>query len=145
MAGVEGMLWFLKVHVFELPPRTVPSVTKVELDAIFERSYSVAQNGIVRESPKFLPLLSGIRLLARVIQRDFPSFDPHFENEGWDRMKRAIEVRNRVTHPKSVSDLDVSLDDVANSRAAFFWAVAFLLRAGAVGAFGPLPADPTPS
>jgi hypothetical protein len=135
LAGVEGMLWFLKFQLFERR-RTVPSVTAIELDAIFERSYAVAENGAVREVSKFLPTLATIRLLARVIQRDYPSFDPDFTSEGWSRVKAAIDIRNRITHPKSIGDLGLSMDDVMNARSAFFWTVAFLLRAGGHGAFG---------
>ena len=135
LSGIEGMLWFLKVQVFERR-RTVRSVSRIELDAIFERSYSTNENGVVREAPRFLTTLTTIKLLAKVIHRDYPTFAPDFSDIGWDRVQKAIEIRNRITHPKSIDDLDVSIDDAENAQAAFFWTVAFVLRAVAHGAFG---------
>jgi hypothetical protein len=135
LAGTEGLLWFFRVQLFQ-HRSTVASVTPLELDAIFERSYSVAENGAVRQVPRYLPSLSSYRLLTRVIQRDFPSFDPDFQSEGWNRMKAAVEIRNRITHPKSIEDLNVSMEDAQNARGAFFWTWAFVLRAIQAGAFG---------
>lgn len=136
LAGTEGMLWFFRVQVFERH-RSVPSATTLELDAIFERSYAVAENGSVREVTKYLSTLSTYRLLARVIRKDHPEFIPDFDGEGWERVKAAVEVRNRITHPKSVEDLNVSLEDIQNASGAFFWTVAFVVRAAAAGVFGP--------
>ena len=135
LAGVEGMIWFLKVQVFERR-RTVSSVSQIELNAIFERSYAVAENGSVREIAKFLPTLTTIRMLAAVIARDFPTFDPDFKGESWRRVRAAIEIRHRITHPKSVSDLDITSEDAKSAEAAFNWVLAFVQLAAAAGAFG---------
>jgi hypothetical protein len=134
LAGAEGLLWFFRVQLFK-HRRTVASVTPLELDAIFERSYTVAENGAVRQVSRYLPSLSTYRLLTRVIQRDFPSFNPDFHGEGWSRMKAAVEIRNRITHPKAIEDLNVSMEDAQNAKAAFFWTWGFVLRAVQAGAF----------
>jgi len=32
--------------------------------------------------------------------------------EDWQRFRRVVDIRNRLTHPKSVSDLEVTLDEM---------------------------------
>lgn len=141
MSSVEGLIWFLKVRVFGLP-RVEWKLTAHEYDALFERSYHVAANGVVRPTTRHLPTATTLKLVARIIRRQFPEFTEDFSGESWCRVLAAIEVRHRLTHPKSVEDLQVSDRDVQCAEYAFRWTLAFLLRAAAYGAMGELPEDP---
>src|SRR5690242_15704625 len=44
-----------------------------------------------------------------------------FGNDGWNKFLQAAEIRNRVTHPKSVKDLSLSDDDMNKVQQAVDW------------------------
>jgi hypothetical protein len=46
-----------------------------------------------------------------------------FEIDGWNKLISTIEVRNRLTHPKSIDDLKVSEQEIKDSDDAFSWFV----------------------
>ena len=39
----------------------------------------------------------------------------------WQSFRRAIKIRDRITHPKSVSDLNISDEDYNDVSAGFGW------------------------
>lgn len=43
---------------------------------------------------------------------------------GWDKLKRSIKVRDRITHPKRSRDLDVSYDELEMVMSAYVWVFA---------------------
>lgn len=44
-----------------------------------------------------------------------------FEGKGWDDFQEIIKIRNRITHPKELSDISVSLEDIERSKNAINW------------------------
>jgi len=44
-----------------------------------------------------------------------------FAGDGWRQFKAALDVRNRLTHPKIASDMHVSENDIGNIQAALRW------------------------
>ncbi len=44
-----------------------------------------------------------------------------FDSDGWEKLISTIEVRNRLTHPKSTDDLSVTDKEVEESGDAFTW------------------------
>lgn len=144
MSGAEGLIWFLKVRLFARP-RVKWKLTLHEYDALFEQGYVVAENGAVRVTSKHLPTATTLKLIARIIRRQFPEFSEDFSDDKWRRVLTAIAVRHRLTHPKSIDDLQVSDEDVECASYAFRWMLAYVLRALASGAMGELPKDPEDS
>ncbi|HZL78243.1 MAG TPA: hypothetical protein VFC17_05270 [Candidatus Limnocylindrales bacterium] len=44
-----------------------------------------------------------------------------FQSEGWDRMKKTRGIRNRLTHPKTPADLNISDEDIKTAGLAIGW------------------------
>lgn len=82
------------------------------------------ERGKVSIVPKFLSLPSSIRLLVRTVQRYRPDYEVDFADAGWAGLKQAIQVRNRLVHPKTMEDLEVSDDDLQRASAGFHWILA---------------------
>lgn len=48
---------------------------------------------------------------------------PDFGNQGWVQLRRSLDLRHRITHPKSTAELTITDDelDVHKSGFAWFW------------------------
>jgi hypothetical protein len=101
--------------------------TRNELSAFREETYSVSGDGAVTAQSKFMPLPTALRLTVRVLQRLDQKFSVDFGQQGWESLRISIKIRNRITHPKSRSDLTVSNIDVQFANAGFNWLLALTI------------------
>ncbi|OJW76251.1 MAG: hypothetical protein BGO57_08570 [Sphingomonadales bacterium 63-6] len=119
-AAVEGSVWLYRQHVTSIA-KSIEAITREEELALAETAYLVNANGTVSEQMRFIPLPALIRLTTRIANRIDPRTETRFDIPGWESFQRAIAIRNRITHPKTKSDLLVSERDVDTCHAAFFW------------------------
>ncbi len=127
-AAIEGYVWeyraFVKSIVNDIG--TIPPILEL---ALTETSYSVNEQGTLEEHIRFIPLTSMIRLVTKLAEEHCPELKTDFSNAGWSNLKQTIKIRNRITHPKSTSDLEVTPEDIAISQAGFFWLLALIADA----------------
>lgn len=124
-AAIEGLHWQLKDDVLK---RSWYRLSVQEQAAMLEQSFSVNDRGIVYEQPRFLPLTTAVRLVVQVINRLRPSYELDFNQSGWASLKNTVEVRNRLVHPKTLADLEVSENEVKDAMAAFKWMLALVVE-----------------
>ena len=119
-AAIEGYVWKYREHVRSVMSDidTIPVLTEL---ALSETSYSVTENGKVEAQTRFITLTSMIRLVSRLAEEHCPGLQVDFSKAGWSHLQQAIKIRNRITHPKSKSDLEVTPQDVAIIHVGFFW------------------------
>lgn len=58
------------------------------------------------------------------LKKFYYAFDLDFEvkdSKEWEKVRTTIQVRNRLTHPKKLIDLKVSIDEYSNAASAFQW------------------------
>lgn len=119
-AAIEGYVWeyraFVKSIVNDIG--TIPPILELALN---ETSYSVNEQGKLEEHIRFMPLTSMIRLVTKLAEEHCPELKTDFSNAGWSNLKQTIKIRNRITHPKNMSDLEITKEDIALSQAGFFW------------------------
>ncbi|WP_176054525.1 hypothetical protein [Paraburkholderia caribensis] len=63
-------------------------------------------------------------------QRFSPSYKVDFNHVGWSNLRKAVDVRNRLVHPKRLEDMMVSDDEVKRAVSAFDWLLALVLEVG---------------
>jgi hypothetical protein len=119
-AAIEGMSWVYREHVRSLLA-TLGLLTPTADLALRDRSFTVTERGEILEQQRFVTLPSIIRLTTRQAQLIAPECTIDFSQSGWQAFKAAIDVRNRITHPKTISDLIVEALDLDQSRLGFFW------------------------
>ena len=124
-AAVEGLQWRLR-HTVLVQARS--KLTAHEYAAMREESYTVSKNGIVEETPRFLPLQVSLRLVVNAAAKYRNDYTVDFSHQGWSNLTHAIEVRNRLMHPKSMEDLFVSKNDVSKTISEFHWTVALVIE-----------------
>jgi hypothetical protein len=108
-ACIEGTTFgFRSVALYLARMRNIP-LTVGEIAMAREVTYALNTKGQVEERHVFIPILANLRfaltLLAKVAGApyEFPADDSNFE-----QLQKAQRVRNRLTHPRSSSDLEVS-------------------------------------
>lgn len=119
-AAIEGMTWEYREHVVNVA-RSCDHLTVKEEMAFSEVSYSVTPQGKIVELARFVPLLAMFRLTTKLAERMDSELEVDFSGSGWKSLRQAIEIRNRITHPKSNEDLEVKEHDLAVCWAGFDW------------------------
>ncbi|HCE94342.1 MAG: hypothetical protein A2Z90_11105 [Burkholderiales bacterium GWA2_64_37] len=126
-AAMEGLHWRLKRGILDHADM-VTTLSAHERAALLEESYSVDHRGKVRAQPRFLTLPTAIRLVIRIVQRYRPNYEIDFNHAGWSNLQAAVEVRNRLVHPKALSDLNVSDNEGQQALSAFSWLLALVIE-----------------
>ncbi len=119
-AAIEGVAWIFREHVTGAA-RDSYGLDPDEATALSEIAFQISETGKVHRRQSFMPLLNSIRLTARIGARIAPSKQIDFSGRGWGQLRDAIAIRNRITHPKGVSDLVLTDHDIETGTAALFW------------------------
>lgn len=96
--------WCLEEDTVNLPPET-----QLFLD---DSASIVKESGTVTTRSSFTKMSISIKATMKLYQKHMTrSHKVDFLN-GWDELLKAIEVRNRLTHPRNLYDLEVSDEEV---------------------------------
>jgi hypothetical protein len=117
---VEALSYSLKV--LALSSTDSSSLGPGERMLAAEEGYELSTSGCVETRRAKLPTLGNVRfafdILAKVEGGDF-SLD--VSHQGWQLLQRSIKVRDRLMHPKALSDLHVSNEEIRSALRAFIW------------------------
>ena len=120
-AYFEGAVYELKRSA-ALNPMWQSALSIEEMALIDEVAFEMSEQGQVRRRKLFIPLKSNLRFAYRILARlTNLQIELKTDGQGWEAFSRAIEIRNRLTHPKSTADLAISDDDFDSVRAALLW------------------------
>ena len=119
-AAVEGSVWLFREHVRSIAD-DLDELSPMLAMAINENSYSVGENGKLIEQQRHIPMLSMIRLVTNLAKKLSSDLDADFSGDGWIDLKRTIAIRNRITHPKSITDLNITSDDTKTAWSGLIW------------------------
>ena len=120
-AEVEAIVFQLKQIALHWSP---DSLDPEEQGALAEFVFRVRDDGTVRRVTQSTPMLANVRLAFRyfALAAELPEGDqPDFGNNGWEHFQAAVKIRNRVTHPKSVEETQISDADIGSIDAAQGW------------------------
>ncbi|KFG89166.1 hypothetical protein BV98_002993 [Sphingobium herbicidovorans NBRC 16415] len=120
VSAAEGMSWTYRMNIMSMARHFDEANPLIEM-AFAEASYAVTENGVIVEQARHISLTAMIRLTTRVAQTFCPEVKVDFGVAGWSALKKAISVRNRITHPKQPEDLLLSDDEIEAAKAGFFW------------------------
>ena len=121
LAFVEGMTSAFKGFTLDQSDKKGVVLSPGQLALLREEQYEL-QSGDAAVRQKLLPaadnVLFAICMLARVVGEAPPTVTG---DQGWQAFRRAIKVRNRVTHPRLPHDLAVSDDDLVDVDKGIAW------------------------
>jgi hypothetical protein len=112
-AFIEGVTCRMKLLAFEDKDKLGVSFSPAELAFLLEKDFEINEKGEVISVPAKIPLLKNMRFAFNAIARATSiSFDLKVGDGGWDALKKAAKIRDRLMHPKSIDHLFVSQDDL---------------------------------
>lgn len=121
-ALVEGWVSVLKAFVIEEVSAGRFIVTEAERAMLAEETYDVDDSGKTRSRRPFIPVRNNLRFTFDIFARSHGVIEgPDYQGSGWQEFQKALQARNRVTHPKVTTDLDIADDEVAATDAAWSW------------------------
>ena len=106
---LEAKMFLFHGLLLHMHDRSMLELSTEEIMILKEQSCSVGHNGKICTSQKFIPfkdnLLFTLSLSERFFNKDVfrDTNDPK-----WQDVLALIEIRNRITHPKNMSDLQIS-------------------------------------
>lgn len=123
-AMIEGSIWVLKQTVIHAPVSDggIKRLLPGEYALLSDMTYELKSNGQIKEQTKYLKLPANCRFTFDVLAKYFRSeFNLGVGTVAWDNFLAAQEIRNRITHPKTVSEFEVSDNEIATCKEACSW------------------------
>jgi hypothetical protein len=119
VAKADGLTAALKGLVRLHPPPDLPPEELLLLD---ERTPYLDRAGRVRSSPLFPQPQPNLRFAVQIYARaNGVDFQLDTSAAGWSAFSETIDLRNRLTHPKTWRDLDVSDHAILRALEAHRW------------------------
>ena len=120
-AFVEGLAYQLRqVTIASLEGSHL--LTQAELALLKEERFQLNSKGEPECRENFQSVLPNLLFSIRCyVKNHGASYSPDTGHNGWESMRRAVAVRDRITHPKSASGLEITEEDVAHFTSAAAW------------------------
>ena len=121
-ALIEASTFYLKQLALSASKDSSEELHRAVRAMLADESYEVQSDGRVRVRNARIPTLANIRLsLNAVAVYVAPGYEPRWGESGWEAMRNSLKVRDRLMHPKSVTDLVVIDEELAKTRRALEW------------------------
>jgi hypothetical protein len=118
--AIEGLVWTYREHVRSVAQST-DELTPIMALAFSETSYFVSETGKLEQQTRFISLTAMLRYATRVAEEISQDLKIDFGCKGWSDLQKAIAIRNRITHPKSKTDLELTSEDIKVAQSSLFW------------------------
>jgi hypothetical protein len=115
-ALIEAVIEQHKRLLLDLTQRKVITLETGVSAALSETIYVVRDNGSVTAREQYLQMQRKLRAVYRAAEAAFGQpMNMPFGDQGWASFQTAVAIRDRITHPKTFQDCDISgadLDEV---------------------------------
>ena len=123
-AFVEGYTHWLKNVVGELLVQHMLEEGAYDvplLEPLFDDRLELTKQGTHRRRQRHISTQALLGYLLRRLAAMGEVEPPLAGSEGWQKLDEAWKLRDRLTHPKSVADVEISLSDALGANEAVVW------------------------
>lgn len=124
-ALIEGEAYRVKqftLRACELGGKSLPADEHTFLSEV---QMVADQSGVVTKSDVRKGSLENLKQTLKIATCKFElGWNPDFSNQGWKQLRRSLDLRNRITHPKTAVELVISDDELDAHRSGFAWYLA---------------------
>ena len=128
--SIEAAVWMFRDNMLSTSEET-DDLREDERATLAPFTYVIDDKGKVKKRTQQPSMTAILRLSIKVTKRVVPTFDPDLGGQEWRDFQSMIEIRNRLTHPKSQDDLQISREQIETVINAFRW-IMTLMEAGMV-------------
>ncbi len=121
---IEGSIWVLKQTVLLAPVQEgrIKRISAAEYALLSDKTYDLKSNGQPKEQTKYLKLPDNFKFTFGVLEKYFKAdFDLGIGTIAWDNFLKAQAIRNRITHPKTSEEFEVTDSEIAICKEACSW------------------------
>jgi hypothetical protein len=121
-ALVEGLSFSLR-QVTVATLQDTPFLSPAELILLKEEGLTIDNKGQAQTiAERFLPFPNSLLFSIHCyVKNHGAKFTVDTNDPGWEAMRKAVKVRNKVTHPKSAAALELSPEDLTEFINAAEW------------------------
>jgi len=108
-AAIEALTYVLKQRILQrsIPPLDTFSVAALAL--LREETYALDNKAQAYARPQFLGTAENWRFTVALFVRDCnTSFVLDVAGKGWQDLRTAVDIRNRIVHPKSLDEMAIA-------------------------------------
>src|ERR1051325_8297310 len=121
-AFIEAMVYRMKQAALLRAVGGNPAGTAAEIALLREETYDLDGKGEARARPKFLKAIGNLKFAVKMYSRYYnANYAFQARGKGWDDFVLAVAIRNRLTHPKTDTDVHVSDADLLTVQNAYEW------------------------
>ncbi|MGD9161136.1 MAG: hypothetical protein PVG39_22150 [Desulfobacteraceae bacterium] len=141
-AGIEGSVFVLK-QVFKDIPEFNTKLTQNELFILSDKKPVLKDNGKASHEAAFLRLAPNVKFLEMISKRLLKTTSDLAHSKHWGTFLEGIQVRNRITHPKTMNDMIVTdkelnmMFNIFEMFVDFFSAIIQVLKSRTTGSTRP--------
>jgi hypothetical protein len=121
---VEGVTYRVRQLLIARHDQGEISLSREERHVLEEVRYDVDQKGSIREVDSFMRFVGAFRLSMGLFARQHGKgeyFSSAIGHNGWQAFSEAVEIRDRLTHPKSVREVRVTANENRQIELAEKW------------------------
>lgn len=124
----EGTIWVLKKLCLYIDSvQNLKNLTFGEKCMLEDTNYDLKDNGEVKGTQKFLKIEDNLRFAIKVLNKVIDAeVEIDTNSKTWNDLKYAIQIRNRIMHPKWQSDLSICDEEMTRVLNVYNWLVVFL-------------------
>ncbi|HEX8736512.1 MAG TPA: hypothetical protein VF721_14375 [Pyrinomonadaceae bacterium] len=120
-AFIEGILYRMKETARHFG-EAAATLSIGELVALSQVSFEVNDKGEILSKTVYPKFLNNFKFVFTAYSKSFgSSFNIDYGRSGWLNLTAAVKVRDRLMHPKTTSDLEVTDKEVESTKKVFEW------------------------
>jgi hypothetical protein len=120
-ALIEGLAYQLR-HVTLASLEGTGLLSDGDVAILREERHQLSPQGAVEAKDNFQSMLPSLLFALRVYAKNHEAtFVPRTSDNGWNCLRKAVDIRDRLTHPKSLADLAITEEDGAVFAAGVKW------------------------
>ena len=122
-ATIEAWIYVMKQMALRMhPDPKCRTISEAERTFAQEHEYRLTDSGDVETRRTKISLEANLRFGFKLLAKaGSVSSELDVSGSEWQSFRRAIKIRDRITHPKSISDLNISDEDYNDVSKGFGW------------------------
>lgn len=121
---IEGVSFRVRQYIVAAATSSIYTIDSPSLNFLNELTYKLDKNGKIEEKNEYLIFLPGFKFTFKtwgncLNMEDF--VEKAFSHNGFSDFKKSVEIRNRLTHPKTTQEMLVSETELKIIKSAEQW------------------------
>ena len=129
-AAIEGALYRVKIDLIYAHDKEYINLLPEELVLLSEKIYHIDKNGNAKSIDKFSPTKNTFLFIYNTLFRyTHNSYRIDKKDKYWSFFITILKARNRLMHPKTIDDLNVTDIELKQAKDLLFWIAELQIRA----------------